>query len=178
MKTKILVLSGIFGGLAFLLTFLEFPIFPVLPFLKFDASDSLVIYIAMFFGYIPSFLTLTVKSILFLFKSGDGGIIGIFMNFIAGIVFISILYKLKSKLNLWIVFSIASTAVGITMCFVNNYISIPVYTNMKTATFVEMLGLTSVQFFSLVIAFNVIKFMADSIIAYLLYKKTKSLIKE
>lgn len=177
MKSKRIALAGIFGCLSFLLTFIEFPIFPVLPFLKFDASDSIVIYITLLFGYAQGFLTLLVKSFLFLFKTGDGGLIGLLMNLIAGTIFITSMYYLKKRLNLILTFILSSFFVGVSMCIVNYYISIPIYTNQQSKQFINNLGLELSTFFLLVIAFNMIKFIADSIIAYIISKKTKKIIK-
>jgi riboflavin transporter FmnP len=171
MKAKRIAISGIFGVIAFLITFVEFPIFPVLPFLKFDASDSIIIFTNMVYGFIPSLFTLIVKSFLFLFKSGDGGPIGIFMNFISGFVFIGVFQLIKNKINVFISYFIASTSVGLAMYLANYYMAIPIYTNTKTPEFINSLGLTITQFFILIILFNIIKFMIDSVIAYFFDKK-------
>lgn len=171
MKAKRIAISGIFGVIAFLITFIEFPIFPVLPFLKFDASDSIIIFSNMVYGFIPSLLTLIVKSFLFLFKSGDGGPIGILMNFISGFVFIGIFQQIKNKINIFISYFIASFFVGVAMYIMNYFMAIPIYTTMKTPEFINSLGLTVTQFLVLIILFNIIKFMVDSVIAYFFDKK-------
>jgi riboflavin transporter FmnP len=171
MKAKRIAISGIFGVIAFLITFVEFPIFPVLPFLKFDASDSIIIFTNMAYGFVPSLFTLIVKSFLFLFKSGDGGPIGILMNFISGFVFIGVFQLIKNKINVFISYFIASTSVGLAMYLANYYMAIPIYTNAKTPEFINSLGLTITQFFILIILFNIIKFMIDSVIAYFFDKK-------
>lgn len=171
MKANRIAISGVLGVIAFLLTFIEIPIFPILPFLKFDASDSIIIFSNMIYGFVPSVLTLIVKSFLFLFKSGDGGLIGIFMNFVSGFVFLGVFQLIKNKINIFISYFISSIFVGIAMYISNYYMAIPIYTNIETTEFVESLGLTITQFLILIILFNIIKFMIDSVIAYFLDKK-------
>lgn len=175
MKSHRLALIGIFGALSFLLTFIEFPIIPLLPFLKFDPSDSLIILMTMVYGYVPGFFTLIIKSFLFIFRSGDGGLIGIFMNFIAGTTFITLLYFLKNKvkINIWINYVITSIVTGIVAYLLNYFVSIPIYTNQPTDVFVNSMGINLQIFFWLVLLFNFIKFFADSLIAHIIFKKTK-----
>jgi len=166
---------GIFGALSFLLTFIEFPIIPLLPFLKFDPSDSIIILVTMGYGFLPGFFTLLVKSFLFIFKAGDGGLIGIFMNFVAGTVFISTLYLIRNylKLNIWLNYLISSLITGMVAYAMNFYLAIPVYTNQATPQFVSNMGISLQLFFYLVLLFNFIKFFANSSISHFLLKKTK-----
>ncbi|MDN5341747.1 ECF transporter S component [Oceanotoga sp. DSM 15011] len=172
-SSRKIAIAGIIGAISFLLTFIEFPIFPVVGFLKFDPSDSLIIFTNLVYGFVPSLLTLIVKSFLFIFKSGDGGLIGILMNFISGFVFIGILNLFKDKINRWILYFIDSLIVGFVLFFMNYFISIPVYTNMKTSEFINTLPINMFQFFVLTVIFNLIKFFIDSIIAHLLNKRIK-----
>ncbi|MFN4200963.1 MAG: ECF transporter S component, partial [Fervidobacterium gondwanense] len=78
---------GIMSALATGLMFLEFPIFPAANFLKFDPSDILPILSGFIFGPLDGVLVLLIKDLLFyLLKSGD--IVGIAMNFAAGVSFL------------------------------------------------------------------------------------------
>lgn len=175
MHGRRVAIVGIFGALSFLLTFIEFPIIPLLPFLKFDPSDSLIILVTMGYGFLPGFFTLIIKSFLFIFRAGDGGLIGILMNFIAGTAFITTLYLLKNfvKLNNWINYVISSLLTGVVAYGLNYFIAIPVYTNQPTSQFVSNIGISLQVFFLLVLLFNFIKFFVDSSISHFLLKKTK-----
>jgi riboflavin transporter FmnP len=72
MNSRKVAVVGIFGALAFLLTFIEFPIIPLLPFLKFDPSDCMVFLVTLIYGFLPGLFTLLIKNFLFIFRSGEG----------------------------------------------------------------------------------------------------------
>jgi len=78
---------GIMSALATGLMFLEFPIFPAANFLKYDPSDILPLLAGFIFTPLDGVIILLIKDVLFyLLKSGD--IIGITMDFIAGIAYV------------------------------------------------------------------------------------------
>ncbi len=152
-RTKRLTLTGIFAGLGFALMFLEFPIFPQATFLKYDPSDIPALILTLNLGYTAGITVVLVKDILFYFaKSGD--IVGIAMNALAGIVFVS-LSKLfwsttfKSRL-------IASVIVGsgvTTVMLGANAIVVPMYFKAPFDVFLK--------FLPFIIAFNLVKFIVD-----------------
>jgi len=175
MQGRRVAIVGIFGALSFLLTFIEFPIIPLLPFLKFDPSDSLIILVTMGYGFFSGFFTLIIKSFLFIFRAGDGGLIGILMNFISGTAFITSMYVLRKfvKLNNWINYAISSLLTGVVAYGLNYFVAIPVYTNQPASQFASNIGISLQLFFLLVLLFNFIKFFVDASISNFLMKKTK-----
>lgn len=174
MNSRKVAVVGIFGALAFLLAFIEFPIIPLLPFLKFDPSDCMVFLVTLIYGFFPGLFTLLIKNFLFIFRSGEGGLIGILMNILAGTVFIFFLTTLrKLKINVWVNYIISSLITGVVAFLLNYYIAIPIFTNQPTLQFVQNIGISVQIFFYLVLLFNFIKFFTNSFVSHLLVKKTR-----
>lgn len=174
MNSRKVAIIGIFGALAFLLTFIEFPIIPLLPFLKFDPSDCMVFVVTLIYGFLPGFFTLLIKNFLFIFRSGEGGLIGILMNILTGTTFIFIITTLKKlKINIWVNYILGCIMTGVVAFLLNFYVAIPIYTNLPTSQFVQNIGLSIQTFFYLVLLFNFIKFFANSVISHIIVKKTR-----
>ncbi|HOO75264.1 MAG: ECF transporter S component [Thermotogae bacterium] len=186
MNSRKIAVAGIVAAISFLLTFLEFPIFPAVSFLKFDPSDTLIGMLVLIYGWVPAFLAMTVKSLLFLLKSGNGGPIGILMNFIAGFIFISGFHFVRKfvinnkELPAWIGYILTSAVIGVVMCFLNYFIALPVYLAVKPSeldTFMRSgFGLGITDYFKFLFVFNLIKFTIDSILAHFIFKRSRNIL--
>ncbi|KLO21850.1 hypothetical protein X275_08065 [Marinitoga sp. 1197] len=171
-RVKILSTAGILGALSVLLMFLEFPIFPFASFLKFDPSALLIISSLLLFNWQTALFSLITKDLVFYFvKSGD--LIGVSMDFVAILTFITILTLLKININKYIKYVISSFIVGIVMVLMNMAI-IPLYFKMSFSEAAKYFGLSSWTLAITIISFNLIKFIIDAILGDLLYKRIKN----
>ncbi|MGB9795621.1 ECF transporter S component [Fervidobacterium gondwanense] len=149
---------GIMSALATGLMFLEFPIFPAANFLKFDPSDILPILSGFIFGPLDGVLVLLIKDLLFyLLKSGD--IVGIAMNFAAGVSFLlPAVYIYRIRKNR--VFEIMGYVVGVLsvtgIMTVLNMLVVPLYWKIPMSETVKLLPYIA--------GFNAIKFSIDSVV--------------
>jgi riboflavin transporter FmnP len=84
-KLRVLVYTGILAALSFvLMRFTEFPIFASFPFLKTDLGDIPILLGAIQLGPLYAVAIVFIKNLLFLASGGsEGGVLGIFVNFIA-----------------------------------------------------------------------------------------------
>lgn len=164
--------AGILGALSVLLMFIEIPIFPFASFLKYDPSALLIIASLLLFDWKTAVFSLLTKDIVFYFvKSGD--IIGVSMDFVAILTFISVLAFLKLNMNKYIKYIISSIMVGIAMVLMNMAI-IPIYFKMSFSDAAKYFGLNTWTLIITIIAFNMIKFIANGILGDLLYNRIKN----
>ncbi|OQY09840.1 MAG: hypothetical protein B6I29_02615 [Marinitoga sp. 4572_148] len=171
-RVKILSTAGILGALSVLLMFLEFPIFPFAGFLKFDPSALLIIASLFLFDWKTAVFSLITKDLIFYFvKSGD--LIGVSMDFIAIITFISILTLFRSKATKYVKYIVGSFGVGIAMVLMNMLI-IPIYFKMSFSEAANTFGLSTWTLIITIISFNMIKFVINGILGDLLYNKIKN----
>ncbi len=149
---------GIMSALATGLMFLEFPIFPAANFLKYDPSDILALLAGFIFTPLDGVIILLIKDVLFyLLKSGD--IIGITMDFIAGIAYVlPVLYIYRLRKNR--AFEILGYIVGVlvvsgVMTLLNMFV-VPVYWKIPFAETLKLLPWIA--------GFNVLKFTINSVV--------------
>lgn len=85
MKIKILTNMAMLTALSLVLVLLiNFPILPAVPFMKYDPADIPILIGSFLFGPIGGVILTAIVSVMQgLFISGDGGIIGIIMHFLA-----------------------------------------------------------------------------------------------
>jgi len=156
---------GIMSALATGLMFLEFPIFPAADFLKFDPSDILPLLAGFIFGPLDGVLVLLIKDLLFyLLKSGD--IVGIMMNFAAGVSFLlPVIYIYRIRKNR--VFEVIGYVVGVLVVTgvmtVLNMLVVPVYWKVPFEETLKLLPFIA--------GFNAIKFTIDSVVNALLRER-------
>ncbi|KAF2955817.1 ECF transporter S component [Marinitoga sp. 38H-ov] len=171
-RVKRLSTAGILGALSVLLMFLEFPIFPFASFLKFDPSALLIIASLFLFDWKTAVFSLITKDIVFYFvKSGD--LIGVSMDFVAILTFISILAFFRANINKYVKYVIGALGVGIVMVLMNMII-IPIYFKMSFSEAAQYFGLSTWALIITIISFNLIKFIIDAILGDLLYNRTKN----
>ncbi|MFN6991190.1 MAG: ECF transporter S component [Fervidobacterium sp.] len=155
--TRIAII-GIMSALATGLMFLEFPIFPSIGFLKYDPSDILPILAGFVFGPTEGILILAIKDILFyVLKSGD--IVGIAMNFVAGISYLLptvLIYRWrKSKIVEVIAYTVGIIVVTGVMSLLNMVV-VPLYWKIPFDD--------TLKWIPWIAGFNAIKFSIDSFI--------------
>jgi len=178
-RHKKLAIVGTMAALATILMFLEFPIFPQANFLKFDPSEVPALITGFMIGPLSGVVVVLVKDILFFFaKSGD--VIGITMNFIAGAVFVLVstfMYVRRRSKRIAIVGMILGTVVSSMIMVILNTVVVPIYFKMSLAEIADWVKMTVPQFLGIILAFNLIKFSAVSLITLPIYKRVSSFFK-
>ena len=173
-NTKRIVGSAVFSALAYVVSMLEFPIFPATPFLKLDFSAVFLLLAGFIFGTAYGIGACAVKELIcFITKSSTGGV-GELANFLvigAFILIPTLVYQFRKGFKVVILTLIIGCFVQVALSLlVNRFINFPLYMGAGAKPFFE-----SVWHF--VALFNLIKSVAISLLAILLYKKLSALIK-
>ena len=173
--TKILVGTGVFASLSFVVSFLEFPIFPAVPFLQLDFSLVFILLAGFAFGFFSGVGACLAKELLrYIIGSGTGGI-GEIANAVITIAFIivpTLIYQKKKRFS-WVLIGLAiGTFLEIFFALLaNRFINFPLF-----------MGASAKEIFYSVwwyiALFNLIKCVAVSLITILIYKRISILIKK
>ena len=167
-----IIFAGILAALSFvLMRFTEFPLLPQATFLKTDLGDIPLLIGAYFFGPLAGVAIAFVKDLLFLVSgAGQGGPIGVLLNFIATGTFAFVLgllsFKKKSDLTLVLGLVIGTIAFTIVMVPANLWaipIFLPSWTREQILTYI----------FTVNIPFNLIKGLLDTVVTFLVVKALK-----
>ena len=160
---------AIFSAISYIVSFFEFPLFPTAPFLKIDFSNVFVLIGGFSLGPISGIIIFLVKELLSMITS-QSLVVGQVANFLIGACFIllpTIVYKYKKGIKPVIITLILASVIHVIAgLLANRFINFPLY------------GLSSEDFYSLfyvILAFNLIKAVAVSLITVILYKRVKKL---
>ncbi|MEA4822943.1 MAG: ECF transporter S component [Clostridiaceae bacterium] len=142
----------------------RFPIFAAAPWLEYDAGDIPVIFASFLFG---PWWALAVTFVLCVIQgmtvSASSGIIGIAMHFFATGAFVTVSGLLFSRFPKRVALSmLAGAAAAIVMMVPLNFLFTPMFGTPLEAVRQMMLPV--------IVPFNAVKFGANAVIAYLLYK--------
>ena len=155
---------AMFAALAFAVSYLEFPIFPAASFLQMDFSCVFVLLGGFMFGPVAAVIISGVKECLRLFTTGTGGV-GELANFIVTFSFVivpTLVYRFRKGLPVVVL----TLAVG---CFLQVGVS------LLANRYINFMGEGAAENFSrlwwYVLLFNLIKSVAISLVAVLLYKR-------
>ena len=170
---KRVALMAVFIALSFCVSLLDFPIFPATPFLKLDFGNTFILLIAFLLGPIEGVIVCVIKELIRIPTGSTGGV-GELANMFATSAYIllpSIIYQYKKGLK-WVIPSLVGA------CFIgtgaalltNRYINFPLYMGEGAAAFFA-------QSFFFIVAFNLIKTAAISILTLLLYKRLSNFLK-
>lgn len=172
--TKKIVGTACFAALSFVVSFLEIPIFPAAGFLKLDFSSVFVMLSGFTFGPVYGVFTTLIKELLCLTKSSTGGI-GEIANFCCTTVYIivpSVTYcyhkGLKMVIPTLIIGCFLQTGVAVLL---NRFLLFPLFFGQTAAE-----AFSGVWYY--VLAFNLIKTAAVSVITLLVYKRISTIIKK
>lgn len=171
---KRIALIAVFSALAYLVSLLEFPIFPAAPFLKLDFGNVLVMLMGFLLGPVEGVVVCLFKECFRLIGSGTGGV-GEIANFLVTcsyLLFPSILYLYKKRFSLVIAsLSVATLLATGAALLANRFLLFPLFFGEgAAANFAAMAGF--------VLAFNLIKAAAVSLLTVLLYKRLSNFFKK
>jgi riboflavin transporter FmnP len=139
---------------------------PMVAFLKYDPKDIVIMLSGMAFGPAITILMSTITSVIEFMTVSNDGIIGLFMNVLSTVAFVTlatIIYK-KRPNNKGLIVGLAAGTILMTLVMVGwNYIVTPVYLKIPQAEVVKML-------LPIIVPFNIIKATINSGIIFLVHK--------
>ncbi len=172
-SAKRIALMAAFVALAYVVSLLDFPIFPAVPFLKLDFGNVFILLIAFLLGPIEGVIVCALKEGLRIFGSSSGGI-GELANMLMTTSFIllpSIVYQWKKGLKVVVPTLVLACCIGtVTALIVNRFITFPLYMKGAAASVFQ-------ESFWFILAFNLIKTAAISVLTLLLYKRLSNFLK-
>ncbi len=172
-SAKRIALMAAFVALAYAVSLLDFPIFPAVPFLKLDFGNVFILLIAFLLGPIEGVAVCLLKECLRILGSSSGGV-GELANMLMTTSFIllpSIAYQCKKGLKVVVPSLVLACCIGTaTALIVNRFIIFPLYMQGAAAT-------VFAESFWFILAFNLIKTAAVSVLTLLLYKRLSNFLK-
>lgn len=188
--SKLRTITGVavLSAIAFILAYFEFPV-PLSPsFARMDISDLPALIGAFAYGPLAGVLIELVKNALQLTSTATAGV-GELANFIMGGVFVfvaGLIYrKNKNKKTALIACLIASLAMGVTAAVVNYFVLLPTFEAFMPlseliASFGEFMPFIKTKLDVVLfnaLPFNLLKGLAISAVAMLIYKKLSPILK-
>lgn len=179
MSTRNLATMAILAAIAAVLFMLEIVVFPAVPFYKLDFSNLPVLLGAFAMGPVEGVIILLIKAVLGLLHTTSGGV-GELADFIVGcgmVIPAGLIYHRNKSRGGALMGMIAGTVCAvIAAIFANYFIMFPAFGITEEA----LVGMGSKMFagvtstwtfvFYITALFNLIKFVAISIVGYLIYK--------
>ncbi len=166
---------GILSAISFLIMLIEMPILPPpFNFLKLDLSDAIALFGGVAFGPLAALFIELIKNILhFMLRSSTGGV-GEIANFIVGVAFVvpaAVVYRKINNQKGLIFGMILGSLSMVVIALISNYL-----------IFLPLWGIVDpVQKFEFIrdglLPFNVIKAVAASIVAYIIFNVLQGLMK-
>lgn len=171
---KRIALMAIFAALSFVVSLLEFPIFPQADFLKLDFGNVFILLVSFLLGPVEGLIVLIVKELLYIPVGGTGGV-GQLANILVTSSFIlvpSVAYKFHKGLKTVIpALIVGCVLAGGTGLIANRFILLPAFPIADPTGYFK-------AFWGYILAFNLIKTAAVSVIAILLYKRLSVFLKK
>lgn len=172
-SAKRVSLMAVFVALSFAVSLLDFPIFPATPFLKLDFGNTFILLIAFLLGPVEGVLVCVLKELIRIPTGSTGGVGELANMFATGayILLPSIIYQYKKGLKFVIPSLAAACLLGTGAALLTNrYINFPLYMGEGAAAFFA-------ESFWFIVAFNLIKTAAVSVLTLLLYKRLSNFLK-
>ena len=167
-STSKLAKMGMMAAAACVLGLVRFPILPMVGFLTYDFADIPIVISAFAFGPAAGILITAVVSAIQAFLLGGDSIYGFIMHMISTGVFVLIaatIYKHKKTKKSAILSMVIATIVTILVMGVANYFITPFY--YGGAAMKEVV----VDLMPFILLFNAIKWVANSLITFFVYKR-------
>lgn len=179
MSVRDLTTMAILAAIAAILFMLEFVVFPAVPFYKLDFSNLPVLLGAFAMGPVQGVLILAIKAVLGLLHSTSGGV-GELADFIVGAAMVipaGLIYHRRKTRAGALGGMLAGTICAVLAAILANYfIMFPAFGITEEA----LVGMGSKMFagvtntwtfvFYITALFNLFKFIAISVVGYLIYK--------
>lgn len=185
---RTLTMTALLSALAYILAFLEFPV-PLSPsFARMDFSDFPALIGAFAFGPTSGILIELIKNALQLFTTSTCGV-GELANFLIGASFVltaGLIYRChKTKTMAWIAGIAGSLVMGVVAAAANYFILLPLFEQFMPldqliASFGELIPFIHTKIDVVLynaFPFNLLKGLAISVVAMLVYKRLRPVLK-
>ncbi|MBE7067985.1 MAG: ECF transporter S component [Clostridiales bacterium] len=172
-SAKRVALMAVFIALSFCVSLLDFPIFPATPFLKLDFGNTFILLIAFLLGPVEGVIVCVIKELIRIPTGSTGGVGELANMFVtsAYILLPSIVYQYKKGLKFVIPSLCVACLLGTGVALITNrFINFPLYMG-------EGAGKFFAESFYFIVAFNLIKTVAVSVLTLLLYKRLSNFLK-
>ena len=167
-NTTRLAKMGMMAAIACIFGLVRFPIIPVVAFLTYDFADIPIVISSFAFGPVAGIMVAAVVSFIQAFLLGGDAIYGFIMHMLSTGVFVlvsGLIYKKhKTKKVAVVSMAIATVITIIVMFFANLWIT-PFYLGGEAVK--DMI----VSLMPAILLFNLIKWVANSVLTFLLYKR-------
>lgn len=171
-SAKRIALMAVFIALSYVVSLFDFPIFPAVPFLKLDFGNVFILLISFLLGPVEGVIVCVLKESL---RMVGGTVVGELANMMITCSYIllpAVVYQYKKGLK-WVVPCLcAACLIGTGVALLTNrFINFPLYMGAgAAAVFAES--------FWFILAFNLIKTVAISLLTLLLYKRLSNFLKK
>lgn len=163
LETKQLVILALFIALSTLLSFVELPIFPAAPWLKYDPSACIALLAGYAFGPLSGIIVGAVSAFIHGLIMGDpwGSIMSI-VHVLCWVIPAACIFKAKKSRG-WVVLAlVVSAIVALAATIGANLLITPIYAGM---TYEAVAALVV----PVLIPFNLLKIIINSVLIFLLY---------
>jgi len=167
-SAKLIAKMGMMAAIACVLGLIRFPLLPMVPFLTYDFADIPIIVSAFAFGPVAGILITLIVSFIQAFLLGGDQLYGFIMHVISSGAFVliaSIIYNRNKTKKTAIVCLVIATIVTVILMGFANYFITPYYYGGEGMR--EMV----VQLMPFILLFNLIKWVGNSVITLLIYKR-------
>ena len=169
---KRIALTAVFAAVAFGVSRLDFPIFPPVSFLKLDFSFAIMLLAAYIIGPLGGEIVILTSFAISL-PFSQTAMIGEFANLIMAQFFVvlpAVAYKFRRKFSTVIIsLSAATIVISAVGLLTNRFLLFPLYMGEGAAA-------TFGKVWWMIILFNIIKGVSNSVITILLYKRLRNLL--
>jgi len=179
LTTRDLTTIAVLGAIAAILFMLEIVVFPAVPFYKLDFSNLPVLLGTFSMGPVQGLLILGIKSLLGLLHSTSGGV-GELADFLMGAAMllpVGIIYKHNKTRKTALLAMLLGTICAIIAAMLANYFILLPFFGVTEEALVGMGSklfpqVTNTVSFVVIVTglFNLIKFLAISVVGFLIYK--------
>ena len=169
-STRQLVTMALFCALATVLSFIEFPIFPAAPFLKYDASFVPIMVGGFAYGAGPGIIIGMVTALLHGIITGNSA--GAIMNIRVVVGYVlpaALIYRKVHRRRGAVIGLIVGSLLSIGMAILGNLVITPLYTGTPLEAIIGMI-------IPILLPFNALKALINSLITLLCYKSISNLI--
>lgn len=175
MDIRYLTRVGILSAISFLIMLVEFPILPPpFDFLKLDFSDAVALFGGVALGPLAAVFIQLLKNLLNLMLHSTTGGIGELSNFVVGVALVvpaAIVYrKINNQKGLLLGLLVGAISMVVVALVSNYLVFLPIWGIQEASAKLDFIR-------NALLPFNVIKAVAASIVAYILFNAFKGVMK-
>ncbi len=168
-NTRSIALSALFVAAAIATSYISIPIFPAAPFLKYDPSGIICLLAGLLFGVRTGAVVAALPWIIRALTNPAGAIMS-FVISVAGVLCASLIYKASPTRRGLIISLVASALLSVLVAIGMNLIVTPAFSGVDIEAVLAMIV-------PILLPFNIIKFLLNSVIVALVFEPISKLLK-